>query len=165
MRDLDPAGIVRVLNEHDVRFVVIGGIAALLHDLPLPATVDLDVTPSRESGNLERLAAAFEDLNVGLLTADEEGTWFPRVPVENWAQYDTLHLTTSFGPLDIVFAPDGAPNGYEDLVSDAVHGSVGEQSVLVISVPTWVALKEATGRSKDLEHLDRYHAEEPPLSR
>ena len=160
--ELDAAEMVRVLNRHDVRFVVIGGIAALLHDLPLPATIDLDVTPSREPGNLERLAAAFEDLNAGLLTADEAGTWFPRVPVENWAQYDTLHLITAFGPLDIVFFPDGAPNGYEDLVSEATRGSLEGQSVLVISVQTWIALKEATGRSKDLEHLDRYHSREPP---
>lgn len=84
--------------------------------------------------------------------------------MENWAQYDTLHLITAFGPLDIVFTPDGAPNGYEDLISDATQGSVGSQTVLVISVPTWIALKEASGRSKDLGHLDRYHANEPPSS-
>ena len=165
MRELDPAEIVRVLNRHGVQFVIIGGIAALVHDLPLPATIDLDVTPSRGVDNLERLAAAFEDLDAGLLTAEEAGTWFPRLPVENWAQHDTLHLITSFGPLDIVFAPDGAPNGYEDLASDAVRGSLGDQSALVVSVETWVALKEATGRSKDLEHLDRYGAKEPPPSR
>ena len=153
---------MRVRNQHGVRFVVIGGIAALLHNLPLPATVDLDVTPSRKPDNLERLAAAFEDLDAGLLTAEAEGTWFPRVPVQNWAQYDTLHLITSFGPLYIVFAPDGAPAGYEDLVSDATDETLREQQVLVISVPTWVALKEATGRSKDLEHLDRFHAAGPP---
>jgi hypothetical protein len=52
--ELDAGEMVRVLNRHDVRFVVIGGIAALVHDLPLPATIDLDVTPSREPGNLDR---------------------------------------------------------------------------------------------------------------
>jgi len=163
--ELDVAEMVRVLNRHDIRFVIIGGIAALLHDLPLPATIGLDVTPSCDAGNLERLAAAFEDLNADSFTADEAGTWFPRIPVENWAQYDTLHLMTSFGPLDIVFLPDGAPNGYEDLVSEATRESLEGQSVLVISVQTWIALKEATGRSKDLEHLDRYHSKEPPASR
>ena len=52
MPDLDPAAVVRVLNKHGVRFVVIGGIAAQLHDLPVPATVDIDVTPARDSKNL-----------------------------------------------------------------------------------------------------------------
>ena len=74
MPDLDPAAVVRVLNKHGVRFVVIGGIAAQLHDLPVPATVDIDVTPARDSKNLERLAKAFDELEAGLYTADESGT-------------------------------------------------------------------------------------------
>lgn len=78
MPELDVAGIVRVLNAHGVRYVVIGGVAAMVHDLPVPATVDIDVTPDRDAGNLARLADAFEDLDAALLTAEEAGTWFPR---------------------------------------------------------------------------------------
>ena len=62
MPDLDIPGVVRALNAHGVRYVVIGGVAALVHNLPLPATVDIDVTPSRDPKNLERLAAAFDAL-------------------------------------------------------------------------------------------------------
>ena len=112
MAAFDPAGIVRVLNQHGVRFVVIGGIAAQAHDLGLPATIDIDVTPARDRRNLARLAAAFDELEAGLNTADMGGTWLPRLPVANWAQYDTLHLITRYGLLDIVFAPDGAKHGY-----------------------------------------------------
>ena len=68
--DLDPGAIVRVLNQHSVRYVIIGGIAAQLHDLPVPATVDIDVTPARDRKNLECLARAFEELEAGLYTAD-----------------------------------------------------------------------------------------------
>ena len=155
--DLDIAGIIRTLNKHSIRYVVIGGIAALVHDLPLPATVDIDVTPARDAKNLSRLAAAFDDLEAGLLTADKAGTWFPRRPMENWSRYDTLHLMTKYGPLDIVFAPDGAPRGFEDLVELAEQRPVQAEdaTALVISIATWKLLKEATGRAKDLEHLDR----------
>jgi len=111
MPDLDAAAVVRVLNRHAVRYVIIGGIAAQVRDLPVPATVDIDVTPSRDRANLQRLASALEELDARLYTADASGTWFPRTPVENWAQYDTLHLMTMHGPIDIVFAPDGAPSG------------------------------------------------------
>lgn len=161
MADLDIASIVRTLNTHKVRYVVIGGVAALVHDLPLPATVDIDVTPARDAKNLAHLAAAFEDLEAGLLTADEAGTWFPRRPVENWSRYDTLHLMTKFGPLDIVFVPDGAPRGFDDLSVSAEPRPVeaNDAIALVISVATWKRLKEATGRAKDLEHLDRFNAE------
>ena len=153
---LDPAAIVEVLARHEVKFVIIGGMSAMVHDLPLPATVDIDVTPSREGENLERLALAFDELNAGLVTGDAGGTWFPRHPTENWAQYDTLHLLTMYGLLDIVFAPDGAAGGYVDLANDAEVHLIAGTEALVISVATWERLKEASGRAKDLEHLDRY---------
>jgi hypothetical protein len=155
--ELDPGTIVRVLNRHGVRYVVIGGIAAEIHDLPVPATVDIDVTPARDHKNLERLARAFDELEAGLYTAEEAGTWFPRTPVELWSQYDTLHLMTKAGPIDIVFTPDGAPSGYADLADDAVSAELDHQPVMVITVATWEALKQASGRAKDLEHLDRYY--------
>ncbi len=155
--ELDPAAIVEVLNRHAVRFIVIGGVAAQLLDLPVPATIDIDVTPARDRENLERLADAFEELDAGLYTADEGGTWFPRQPIENWAQYDTLHLLTSYGPLDLVFSPEGASGGYEELAPGSVRLSLGEQSVLVIGTAMWEMLKKATGRAKDLAHLDMYY--------
>ena len=159
MVDLDIAGIVRVLNAHGVRYVVIGGVAALVRDLPVPATVDIDVTPARDADNLNRLADAFDDLEAGLLTAEEGGTWFPRHPVENWSSYDTLHLMTRLGALDVVFSPDGAPTGYEELAGSAEQHRVlaDDASALVITVPTWERLKTAAGRAKDLEHLDRFY--------
>ena len=157
MPDLDAAAIVGVLNRHGVKYVIIGGIAAQLHDLPVPATVDIDVTPARDHKNLERLARAFDELEAGLYTGEAAGTWFPRTPVEQWAQYDTLHLMTTFGPIDIVFAPDGAPAGYSDLAKKAGRSTLGDEPVMAISVPTWEALKQATGRAKDLEHLDSYY--------
>lgn len=159
MAELDIAGIIRRLNAHQVRYVIIGGVAALVHDLPLPATVDLDVTPARDAENLSRLAAAFDDLDAGLLTAEQSGAWFPRHPVEQWSRYDTLHLMTNCGPLDIVFAPDGAPRGFEDLLDSAERRPVqaADAAALVISVSMWERLKQATGRAKDLEHLDRFY--------
>jgi hypothetical protein len=47
-------------STHWVRYVAIGGVAALVHNLPLRATVGIDVTPSQDPKNLERLPAAFD---------------------------------------------------------------------------------------------------------
>lgn len=165
MIELDIAGIVRTLNAHGVRYVVIGGVAAIVHDLPIPATVDIDVTPARDRANLDRLADAFDDLEAGLLTAEAAGTWFPRRPVENWSTYDTLHLMTRLGALDLVFTPDGAPLGYEELVVAAEkHQVLADDTVaLVVSVGMWERLKIASGRAKDLDHLDRFYGH-PPAS-
>ncbi len=51
------AAICRVLIAHGVRFVIIGGMAARLHDTG-HATVDVDICPSPDDANLANLAAA-----------------------------------------------------------------------------------------------------------
>ena len=70
MASFDPEATVRILNKHGVRYDVIGGMAAQLHDLPVPATVDIDVTPAHDRKNLERLADAFDELEAGFSPND-----------------------------------------------------------------------------------------------
>lgn len=56
-----------------------------------------------------------------------------------------------------MFTPDGAPHGYDELAGSAVRLQLDDEAVLVITTATWEALKHASGRAKDLEHLDRYY--------
>ena len=145
--------LIEALTHNAVDFVVIGGVAAQLHRLPMPATVDLDITPSRTPENLTRLAKAFDEIDAALATAGEYGTWFPRFPISNWAQYDTIHLVTKFGLLDLVFAPEGSEDGFNELMRESQKLQIGKQVVRVISVDTWERLKTATKRDKDIFHL------------
>ena len=145
--------LIAALTHNAVDFVVIGGVAAQLHRLPMPATVDLDITPSRTPENLTRLAKAFDEIDAALATAGEYGTWFPRFPNSNWAQYDTIHLVIKFGLLDLVFAPEGSEDGFNELMRESQKLQIGKQVVRVISVDTWERLKTATKRDKDIFHL------------
>ena len=61
------------LNEHEVRYLVIGGIAAVLHGVPR-ATFDLDLLIDATSENAQRLLDALKAAGLGtasLTTADE----------------------------------------------------------------------------------------------
>ena len=145
--------MIAALTHNAVDFVVIGGVAAQLHRLPMPGTIDLDITPSRSLENLARLAKVFDEIDAALATAGEYGTWFPRFPISNWAQYDTIHLVTKFGLLDLVFAPEGSEDGFNELIRESQKLQIGKQSVCVISVDTWERLKTATKRDKDIFHL------------
>lgn len=69
MTPFDPRPICRILNEHGVRYVVVGGFAAVLHGSALP-TADVDVVPSRDDENLDRLGSALRELDAKLRTAD-----------------------------------------------------------------------------------------------
>jgi hypothetical protein len=145
--------LIAALTRNAVDFVVIGGVAAQLHRLPMPATVDLDITPSRSPENLTRLAKVFDEIDAALATVGEYGTWFPRHLISNWAQYDTIHLVTKFGLLDLVFAPEGSEDGFNELIRESQNLQLGKHVVRVISVSTWERLKIATKRDKDIFHL------------
>ena len=152
-RQLRLTELIAALTRNAVDFVVIGGVAAQLHRLPMPATVDLDITPSRSPENLTRLAKVFDEIDAALATVGEYGTWFPRHPISNWAQYDMIHLVTKFGLLDLVFAPEGSEDGFNELIRESQKLQLGKHVVRVISVDTWERLKLATKRDKDIFHL------------
>jgi hypothetical protein len=159
VRKLDVVGLLNALTNHSVEFILIGGTAAHLLNLPVPATIDVDITPLRSGPNFKRLSKFFDSVHAALLTSEEGGTWFPRTPVENWSQYSTLHLLTDFGLLDIVFHPAGTGSGYLDLLEKSIQQEVNGSVIQCISEEQWVELKSSTGRQKDLEHLRRYFAE------
>ena len=85
--------ICRVLTEHGVAFVVIGGVAARLHETG-HSTVDIDVCPSPTKDNLTRLAAALKALGARLrVEGDPEGIAFERRP-DLLANMTTMTLVT-----------------------------------------------------------------------
>jgi hypothetical protein len=49
-REFDPQEILRVLETHRVRYVLIGGLAATLYGSP-HVTTDVDVAPDARAGN------------------------------------------------------------------------------------------------------------------
>lgn len=159
VRRLDDVGLLNALVNHSVEFILIGGTAAQLLNLPVPATVDVDITPLRNAKNLKRLAEFFDAVHAALMTSEDAGTWFPRIPVENWSQYSTLHLLTDFGLLDIVFEPAGTQNGYMDLLESSINQELGNSKIRCISEEQWVEMKTSTGREKDLEHLGMYFSQ------
>jgi hypothetical protein len=104
--DFEPGQILRALEAHHVRYVVIGAIAAIAAGAPI-LTTDLDVTPARSHENLERLALALRDLDAKLRSASAPaGVSFP-IEAEMLATTDSWTLTTRVGDVDLMFLPAG----------------------------------------------------------
>lgn len=59
--------VFRSFQQHDVKYVVIGGIAAILHGVPR-ATFDLDILIEATPENAGRLLAALLDAGLGTAT-------------------------------------------------------------------------------------------------
>ena len=146
-RGFDPEEILRVLEAHGVRYVLIGGLAATLHGSP-HVTTDADVTPQRDPANLRRLAEALDDLDARVRTEGVPGG----LPFDRSAamlsRVSLLNLTTRAGDLDLTFEPAGT-RGFEDLLRDAIHLDIRGINVPVASLADVIRSKEAAGREKD----------------
>jgi hypothetical protein len=147
--------ILRVLEEHRVAYVVIGGIGARLWGSPR-TTVDLDVCAAGTRLNKKRLAAALAALNACVRPPGlEQGS----PPPGGWDErsFDGLAnvaTTTDLGWLDVWFVPDGT-GGYDDLIRSAARAELGDgMTVTVADIKAIIRSKAAAGRNKDLEVLN-----------
>ena len=144
--------LLRVLERHGVRYIVIGAQAAVIHGVPV-VTEDLDVTPARDAENLARLAEALAEVEPRIRTASEpEGLPFPVEPAL-LASSETWNLTTRLGELDLAFVPSGT-GGYDDLRRGAAAVRLADGLVVqVASLADVIRSKEAAGREKDRAQL------------
>ncbi len=153
--DLTPVAferIVAVLNDHKVKYVVVGGLAALLQGVPLPRTVDIDVTPAADPANKKRLAAALRELDATLRAPGLDEPIEIALDERTFTGMTTMTFVTLFGPFDISFVPDGT-TGYDDLIR---HAQVLERAgvrIPVASLEDITRSKRAAGREKDAAHV------------
>ena len=143
----DPTEIVRVLDAHGVRYVLIGGFAATVHGAAY-VTTDLDITPDPAPANLERLSDALTDLDARVRSPDEPAGLPFAHHARSPAGAGVWDLVTRAGDLDVSFVPSGT-QGYADLRRDAVTITVHGTDVTVASLADVVRSKEAAGRDKD----------------
>lgn len=150
LRDLGLREPLEVLDRHDVLYIVIGGIAAIAQGYPL-TTQDLDVTPAKDEGNMERLITALHELEARLRTPTEPVD-FP-IDAKMIAAADSWTLVTNRGLLDLLFVPSGT-SGFDDLRRDAVAVDLGlDRPTLVASLRDLIRMKEASAREKDKMQL------------
>lgn len=151
MAELDSRALLETLFRNDVEFVVIGAIAAIAQGYPL-TTLDLDVTPSRHKGNLERIAVALRELDAKLRVSTGEPVTLP-IDATLIGEVQSWTLETRYGDLDLVFVPAGTA-GYEDLKRDAIDVDLGDGLVVpMASLRDVIRMKEAAGREKDQAQL------------
>lgn len=135
--------VLEVLVEHRVEFIVVGGVAAVLHGAPV-VTFDLDVLHRRSSENVERLLAALKSIRARYrdpreLAPSEEHLRGPGHQL----------LATTLGPVDVLGSLlDGVT--FDDLVDRSVEVDLDGVRVRVLDLPTLLDQKVRLGRAKDL---------------
>jgi hypothetical protein len=140
--NLDFLEILQTLVEHQVRFIVVGGVSAVLQGVPF-TTFDVDIVHSRDPENVERLLRALDSLSA---------TYRVRQ-----AKPDATHLSsaghqlliTRHGPLD-VFGMIGYNHEYSELLTHSVELDIGGGLVVnILNLKTLIQVKEETAGEKD----------------
>jgi hypothetical protein len=155
-QQLDADTILRTLLDHQVEFVVIGGLAVAAHGFPR-ATKDIDIVPAPDPENRRRLYEALrgleaEPLEIGDLRADELPVPFAPDGLDeggNWA------LRTTAGRVDVLQWVPGVEEGFAKLRLQALDVDLPDVGrVLFAGYADLVAMKRAAGRAQDDRDLD-----------
>jgi hypothetical protein len=151
-------GHLRVLAEHDVSYLIVGGVGGRLQGTPV-TTGDLDIVPDPDPDNLGRLAKALSTPTTRKKSADSR-VFLPHPvvhPSEFWSEGMTQYETAN-GGLDVLIELPGV-GAYGLLTRRARRYDLRAYgiSVRVASLDDIIASKEFADRSKDWRALDSYY--------
>jgi predicted nucleotidyltransferase len=147
--DLRADEILQRLTARGVDFVVVGGIAAVLHG-SARNTFDLDICFATDRANLDALGDVLVGLDARLRGVADEVPFVP--DGETLRKVELLTLSTSAGNLDLLAVPPGAPP-YQRLRRNAARFDLGGFTVNVASIDDLVAMKTTAGRPKDQQDV------------
>jgi predicted nucleotidyltransferase len=138
--------LVHTLTAGDVRFIIIGGVSAIIHG-SVHTTNDIDIFYPRHRQNVGRLARALApfhprpvDLPQGLPFLWDESTL---------SNATLLTLDTDLGRIDLLGEVSGL-GPFEQVWAESPEVELYGRKVRTLSLPSLIAAKRAAGRDKDL---------------
>jgi len=147
----DPEVILKTLAEHQVKYILIGALAARLQGFPR-MTADADITPARTMKNLRRLATALKELDARVFTGSVPKGLAFECTAENLQQSRIWNFVTSAGRLNVIFEPVET-SGYDDLISNAVQFEVYGLKLYAASLEDIIRSKKAADRPQDRQDI------------
>jgi hypothetical protein len=150
----DVPAILRVLIDHRVSFVVIGGVAVVYYGY-VRTTKDLDIVPDPSDANLGRLWVALQELDAAPLALQ---TFRPeelptRLTLDSLRQLGNWDLSTTHGRLDILQFINGkleTADDYTALAQASEETRFDFGIVRFVSYVDLLDLKTIAGRDQDL---------------
>ncbi|MFQ5593411.1 MAG: nucleotidyltransferase [Anaerolineae bacterium] len=146
---MDLERILRRLENSEVEFVIIGGVAAVAHG-SARATFDIDLCYRRTPENLARLVDALAPLHPRLRDVPE-GLPF-RWDARTLERGLNFTLQTDAGAVDLLGEVAGL-GSYEQVLVASEEMELYGMAVHVLTLESLIAAKRAAGRPRDLEHL------------
>jgi len=159
--------IFMALQDAGVRYLVVGGVAVVLHG-HLRFTADLDLIVALDAANVRAAMSTLEALG-----------YRPRAPVpaeqfadpatrRQWIEEKGLAVFSLWSPEHPATEVDifvEEPFLFEEAYSRATRAEVGGAHITVASIPDLIALKRKVGRPKDIEDIAALEAIEQEVKK
>ena len=140
--------ILELLNKHEVEFIVVGGVAAVIQGAPV-TTFDLDTLVRVREDNAERLSLALNELDARY----REHQSIVRPTKEDIMAGGHLLLLTRAGPLDLL-GFIGDKSRYEDMLPRSTEISMAVGTLRVLDLEELIRQKKESDRPKDRAMLE-----------
>ena len=153
---MDPIRIARLLAEHAVEYVLVGGAAMTARGMNY-TTNDYDICYRATPDNVQRLIDALTPLNPKLRIESKGTTVTVYLDEHTLRGTPILPLATDLGNVDLLNQVEGLGN-YDAVSQECTALQIAEYSVPVLSYAGLVLAKRAAGRMKDLMALPELEA-------
>ena len=141
--------ILSALVARDIRFVLVGGVAATIHG-SARFTNDLDICYDTAPDNVDRLVAILTEWQASLRGVE------PGLPFildrRTFRTTPLLTLTSTMGAIDLLDHVPGVGD-YANAIEGSETVRIGATEFRALTLEALIASKKAVRRKKDLEHL------------
>ncbi len=164
---VDFLSLFSLLNARQVRYVLVGGLAVVLHGIDR-VTADIDLALDLSAESISEAVKTLQGAGLrpmlpvdAMQLADPavRRIWREERGMQVFSFWDPTHSRPS---IDIFVEP---PIAFSDLWRDAVAVTLEGVSLRVASVPHLIALKQIAGRPQDLADIERLRTLAPPPSK
>jgi hypothetical protein len=152
--------VLSALGHEEVRYLVVGGVAVVLHGY-LRTTVDLDLVIQLEPQNVRRAIRVFKELGfeprvpVSIESFADEGERARWVREKNARVFSVWHPDEP-GFLVGLFVEE--PFDFDERYRRAAIARLDDQEVRVLAIDDLVEMKRAAGRPQDLADVEALRA-------
>ena len=137
---LDTENLLKLLNAHNVEFVIIGATAFPVHGYAR-ATLDIDLFIRPEPENARRTLKALKEFGYDVTDLSEDDLLSKKVLIRQYLVETDIH-------------PFVQGITYDQVWKNRFSGTYGNEKVSYASLDDLIAMKKAAGRPKDMEDLN-----------
>ena len=144
----DLSALLEGLIEADIKFILVGGLAAVVQGAPV-TTMDVDIVHNQSSENISKLFAFLKSIGAFYRRPDDKVI---EPKEEDFSRMGHALFTTRLGPLDVLAVIEEGKT-YEDLLEHTVEIEFRGHTIRVLGLKMLIELKRTSKDPKDKRRL------------